>query len=71
MRKASLQLSSRGQMQIVYRSLLGRPFPWLWVDFSALSVCARAAGYDAELMARGSIKNEYLARLTPRQESSG
>ena len=68
---APLKYPGEGEMQILYRSLLGRPFPWLWVDFSALSVCARAAGYDAELMARGSIENEYLARLTPRQGSSG
>jgi len=68
---APLKYPGEGQMQILYRSLLGRPFPWLWVDFSALSVCARAAGYDAELMARGPIENEYLARLTPRQEASG
>ena len=68
---APLKYPGEGQMQLLYRSLLGRPFPWLWVDFSALSVCARAAGYDAELMARGAIENEYLARLTPRQEASG
>ena len=63
---APLKYAGEGQMQPLYRSLLGKPFPWLWVDFSALSVCARAAGYEAELMARGSVENDYLARLTPR-----
>src|SRR5439155_21143648 len=30
------------ESQLQYRSLLGRPFRWLWVDFSVLTVCARA-----------------------------
>jgi len=68
---APLKYAGEGQMQLLYRSILGKPFPWLWVDFSTLSVCARAAGYDAELMARGSVETDYLARLTPRQETAG
>jgi len=56
------------ESQLQYRSFLGRPFPWLWIDFSVLRICARAAGYDAELLARGQIPRDYLARLTPRQE---
>jgi len=62
---APLRYAGEGRMQLRYRRLVGRPFPWLWVDFSVLSVCARAAGYDAELMARGRREGEYLARLTP------
>lgn len=63
---APLRYAGEGQAQLRYRSLLGRPFPWLWLDFSVLSVCARAAGYDAEMMARGSLEGDYLTRLTPR-----
>ena len=60
-----LKYAGECELQLQYRSLLGKPFPWLWVDFSVLSICARAAGYDAELLTRGSIADDYLARLTP------
>jgi SAM-dependent methyltransferase len=60
-----LRYAGEGEFQLKYRSLVGKPFPWLWIDFSVLSICARAAGYDAELLARGSVAGDYLARLTP------
>jgi hypothetical protein len=51
-------------MQLRYRSVLDRRFPWLQVDFSGLRACAAAAGYDTELLARARIGSDYLARLT-------
>ena len=60
-----LKYAGECELQLQYRSLLGKPFPWLWVDFSVLSICAQAAGYDAELLTRGSVADDYLARLTP------
>ena len=64
-----LKYAGECELQFKYRSLLGKPFPWLWVDFSVLSICARAAGYDAELLTRGGVADDYLARLTPRCEA--
>lgn len=61
-----LRYAGEDECQLKYRSCLGKPFPWLSVDFSVLSLCARAAGYDAELLGRGGFPADYLARLTPR-----
>jgi SAM-dependent methyltransferase len=49
--------------QLKYRSMLGKPFPWLRIDFSVLSICARAAGYEPDLLARGPAAGDYLAKL--------
>jgi SAM-dependent methyltransferase len=61
-----LTYAGEGEAQLKYRSCRGKPFPWLSVDFSVLSICARAAGYHAELLGRGGYPADYLACLTPR-----
>jgi len=66
---APLRYAGEGELQLKYRSYVGKPFPWLWIDFSVLSICARAAGYDTNLLARGGVALDYLARLTPRQDT--
>jgi len=67
-RRRSPGYAGEVESQLQYRSLLGRPFRWLWVDFSVLTVCARAAGYDTELLVRGPVPRAYLARLRSRPE---
>lgn len=60
----SMQYAGEHEFQLRYRSVLGRRFPWLQVDFSVLSVCAAAAGYDTELLVCVGAGPDYLARLT-------
>lgn len=46
-----------------YRSVKGKPFSWLYVDFETLSMYASQNGFRAELAAEGA-HYDYLARLT-------
>lgn len=46
-----------------YRSVKGKPFSWLYIDFETLSMYATQNGFRAELVAEGA-HFDYLARLT-------
>lgn len=46
-----------------YRSVKGKPFPWLYIDFHTLANLAAANGFKAELVAEGD-HYDYLARIT-------
>lgn len=47
-----------------YNGVRGKPFPWLFADFSALEREAHRAGLQAEFVAEGP-HFDYLARLSP------
>jgi len=63
----STDYSGEVELQLRYGSLIGKPFRWLYVDFSVLRVCAASAGFDAEILACGTRPRDYLACLTPRR----
>jgi len=51
------------EFSLRYRSMVGRPYPWLFVDPESLVIMAEAAGFDAAIAARGD-RRSYLAVLT-------
>lgn len=50
------------QYQVEYNGKLGKPFPWLFVDYSNLSFLAGQAGFQCEMLFEDEHFN-YLARL--------
>lgn len=46
-----------------YGKTIGRPFPWLYVDFDTLAFHAEKSGFRAEMIAEGD-HYDYLARIT-------
>jgi len=50
------------EYQVEYKGILEKPFKWLFVDFSNLSVYAEEAGFRCELLFEDDHYN-YLARL--------
>jgi SAM-dependent methyltransferase len=51
------------EFSLRYRSLVGLPYPWLFIDPQTLGVIAGAAGFDATAVAGGD-RGSYLAVLT-------
>jgi SAM-dependent methyltransferase len=51
------------EYRLSYEDLEGEPYPWLFIDPKTLGETARAAGFHAEIIARGA-RGSYLARLT-------
>jgi SAM-dependent methyltransferase len=51
------------QIQLAYRGAKGPPFPHVFVDPTRLEAAARAAGWQAVILARDG-EGRYLARLT-------
>ena len=51
--------------QMQYRNVKGDPFPWLFIDPETLAEQAKAHGFKAEIITRGT-HYDYLARLTRR-----
>ena len=49
--------------QMQYKSVVGEPFDWLYLDFNTLAYYAEENGFKAELVAEGD-HYDYLARLT-------
>lgn len=45
-----------------YGKILGRPFPWLYVDFDTMASYAGKSGFKAEIVAEGD-HYDYLARI--------
>ncbi len=45
-----------------YGKIVGKPFPWLYVDFDTLSFHAEKSGFRAELIAEGD-HYDYLSRI--------
>lgn len=45
-----------------YGEILGRPFPWLYVDFDTLASYAEESGFKAEVVSEGE-HYDYLARI--------
>lgn len=51
------------QYTMQYKDTIGKPFPWLYIDFPTLSGIASECGFHAELVAEGE-HYDYLARIT-------
>ena len=49
--------------QMQYKSVVGEPFDWLYLDFNTLAYYAEENGFKAEVVAEGD-HYDYLARLT-------
>ena len=49
--------------EIPLRTLIGEPFPWLYIDADTLKQVAENNGYMAEVVAEGE-HYDYLARIT-------
>jgi len=45
-----------------YGNILGKPFPWLYLDFDNLAAAAEEYGFRAEIVAEGE-HYDYLARI--------
>jgi SAM-dependent methyltransferase len=52
------------RLEIHYGRFVGETFPWLYVDFDVLKICAKQASLQAELIMNGPIQQDYLARVT-------
>ncbi len=63
--------ASRGEVefQVTYLTLVGRPYPWLFIDPRTLNEVAQRTGFTCDVLARGA-SGSYLARLT-RAPSTG
>jgi SAM-dependent methyltransferase len=53
------------EFQLVYGALVGRPYPWLFVDPRTLGRMAAEREFDTEVLARGE-RGAFLARVTGR-----
>lgn len=53
--------------QMQYGSVLGEPFPWLYIDFNSVSEIAALCGFHAEMIAEGE-HYDYLARITRKHD---
>ncbi len=49
--------------QMKYKNILGKPFPWLYVDADTLGRVAEENGYAVEVVVKGA-HYDYLARIT-------
>lgn len=54
------------EYQMQYKRVKGKPFSWLYVDFSTLQHYAESYGYDAEIVVNGE-HYDYLACLRRRK----
>jgi SAM-dependent methyltransferase len=55
--------SGQRQIEIHYGRYVGTTLPWLYVDYDALRICARQVSLDTELIIRGPLQHDYLARV--------
>lgn len=65
------EITSDGEVefQVTYGTLVGRPYPWLFVDPPTLGDVAKRTGFTCNVLARGA-RGSYLARVT-RQRVTG
>jgi SAM-dependent methyltransferase len=51
------------QIEIHYDRYVGTMLPWLYVDYDVLRTCARQASLETELIIRGPLQHDFLARV--------
>jgi len=51
------------QIEIYYGRYVGTTIPWLYVDYDVLRICAKQVSLHTELILRGPLLHDYLARV--------